>query len=83
MKWTDASSYSRGERGEIDPTAWETRAAWARLGVTRRHGSEGWYGYCHELNFSVHSLGDDLEKAKTEWIRYLKETLTMVLKALK
>ena len=81
--WKDATSYSRDERGFTEPRTLETKAGWLHLGVTRRHGLEGWWGYCRELAITEHRLGViDLRSAQADWIRWIKERLAMGLKAL-
>lgn len=37
MEWTDATSYAQGERGNVEPTAWEWASGLVRIVVTSGH----------------------------------------------
>lgn len=58
LKWTDATSYSQGR--ERVQTAWETRAASARIYVTTGHIylKGRWAMHCHPW-FDTHDMGPD------------------------
>lgn len=48
-EWKDASSYSRGQRGTIEPTAWQLEVGYLRIVLHRKHGLDPtqWYGTVH------------------------------------
>ena len=83
--WADVSSYSRGERGVVEPSSWELNTGPLRVVVTRRHGLDGWFAICYALNMSHVPLaaGDsDTFAAKAEAIKVIRERLTMLLGSL-
>lgn len=45
-EWKDVSSYSRGQRGTIEPAAWELEVGNLRIVLHRKHGSDPtqWFG---------------------------------------
>ena len=78
--WKDASSYSRGERGKVEPTAWEIVSAppgRLRICVHRVHRLEGWFVTCHELRIDRRELGDvTLDEAKTSALALVGQQLS-------
>jgi hypothetical protein len=71
-KWTDETSYSRGERGTIEPTTWEWNGGGLRAIVHRYHGLGGWFGTCHELRVDRRTLDSVLlDDAQEEFLSYL------------
>jgi len=79
IAWRDASSYSRGERGTVEPTAWEIVSASPgrmRVCVHRVHRLEGWFVTCHELRIDRRELGDvTLDEAKMSALKLVAQTL--------
>lgn len=49
VEWRDSSSYSQGERGQVEPRTWELRLDGLCICVTRRIHLEGWWLTCHDL----------------------------------
>lgn len=81
-KWTDATSYSKNERGEVEPRSWEVRLGPVRLIVTRRAGLEGWYAQSYPNLCQEHPLvAEDVEKAKEEAIYVLARQMERVVDA--
>ena len=67
LEWTDATSYSQGERGKAAPTIWTAKLGPLDLTVHRLHGIEGmWYGTCHRLEIERRDLSPDLDEAKAQ-----------------
>lgn len=80
-QWEDISSYSQGERRGSAPKSWELRtSADLRIVVTRRFGLEGWYLLSE--GFDCRQLNDDVEEAKLEAIRLVRERLVHMLDSL-
>lgn len=68
-KWKDATSYSRDERGRVDPNAWELVVSDLRIVVHRWHGLEGWYGSCRDLGVEKMALAATVaESAQNEFL---------------
>lgn len=66
MRWEDTTSYSRGERGKVDPRTWEAKAGPLRVVVTRQFRLDGWYMSCDLVGLDVVPVSDDLEAAKLD-----------------
>jgi len=70
IKWEDATSYSQGERGRIDPSAWRCSVGHTSIWIGRAHRyyPGEWVMHCHELGFSEKKIGAatdiDLAEAK-------------------
>jgi hypothetical protein len=56
--WTDATSYSQGERGKVSPRAWECTICGARILVMSGHiNYRGtWVLSCHQLSIETKIL---------------------------
>lgn len=83
MSWTDVTSYSRDERGTVEPRTWELllNKGNARLCVTRHRDYPGsWvmvaYG-CLSWTRELKSI--ELEAAKTEAISITRTALSRIL----
>lgn len=82
-KWTDASSYSRGERGNVEPSCWDLEGCLMRISVHRYHGCEGWFYSVPELSISGRSLAaKELEPAKIEAVTSIRSHLQSLTKSL-
>jgi hypothetical protein len=59
-KWNDATSYSRGERGKIEPTAWDIKFGGVRLWVGKGHRwyPGKWVAVCPDAWHEQRELGD-------------------------
>lgn len=57
--WTDATSYSRGERGTREPDAWEATIEGIRIWVSsgHRYYHGYWIMHCFSLNIETKQLG--------------------------
>jgi hypothetical protein len=78
MPWVDATSYSRDERGRVEPRSWELECT-PRLSVvvTRVHGCDGWHLTCHAIGVVRYDMGlDDLEFAKDRAVRLVAARLS-------
>lgn len=79
--WQDVTSYSQSHpRGTVEPKSWELAGSSPRIVVTRYLGAPGWYLRTEGLDL-VH-LGEDLERAKAEAVRLVRERLTRMLDGL-
>jgi len=77
MEWVDESSYSRGQRGEVEPSVWELKGAPGRLTVHRYIGLEGWFVTCRDLDLERHELrARGAEEAKQEALDLALDTIT-------
>lgn len=59
FKWEDATSYSQGQRGNIEPSAWTCSVGHIHiwLGNAHRYYPGIWIMHCHELGFSEKKIG--------------------------
>lgn len=75
-KWKDASSYSAGERGNVEPTVWNLVLEGLSVTVHRWHGIDDvWFGSCSTMGIDRHQLeSPEHEKAKAEFIAHLRGT---------
>ncbi len=83
--WRDASTYSSGERGIVEPRIWKYQTSVQSLEVVvhRKHQLEGGFLSCHAITIKDFPLPvTDLEAAKTEAIRYVQAWLSRAFKAL-
>lgn len=79
--WKDVTSYSQSNpRGTVEPKSWELAGSAPRIVVTRYLGAPGWYLRTEGLDL-VH-LGEDLERAKAEAVRLVRERLARMLDSL-
>lgn len=64
IDWKDATSYSQGQRGRIDPTAWECVIEGIRVWIScdHRYYPGKWVVKCHHLAIDCQQIGetDDL-----------------------
>jgi|SRR6478735_4464783 len=67
-EWKDATGYSQGQRGKVEPSAWETRIAGIRIYVTCGHiyHKGEWVMNSDELGFERAPLGFDLTADKED-----------------
>jgi len=75
IEWKDATSYSQGERGKIEPTGWETTVSGVRVLVTKGHVAYRgtWIMNCHELGLKERQIGHAEVMGATEaQVRALK-----------
>lgn len=69
-EWKDATSYSQGERGKVEPRAWEIKTSAVRITVVRGHLTNPgyWVVHCYELGMNTVDLklpiSVDVETAK-------------------
>ena len=83
MKWNDVTSYSRGERGTVEPRSWELAHCGMRLCVHRLHRVPGWYLSANEIGIDRRFVHDDnLEEAKRVAIDYVRSFLQQKLDGL-
>lgn len=78
MKWTDTTSYQRGDQDRI-PRVWELRGEHVRVVVHRLHGTDPhvWHVTCHDLGIKDWVLGSAVV-ANAQ-----KEALSLVVKRVK
>lgn len=59
IEWTDATSYSQGQRGKVSQTAWETTICGARVWVScgHRYYPDRWVMNCQTLGIKGFDLG--------------------------
>jgi len=78
--WEDTTSYGRGERGTIDPLAWELALPNIRIRVHRLHVLPGWYLSCYALGVERKDLKcEDVEKAKSKAVNVIMAWLKAAL----
>lgn len=69
MTWEDQSSYGRGERGVVEPTAWALRAGRVRVVVHRHihYDPDVWLLTCDAASFDNYELdAKEVSAAQTE-----------------
>lgn len=83
MSWTDATAYSRDERGKVEPRTWELllNGGNATLIVTRHRDYPGsWVMRAHGcLSWMRELKARELEAAKTEAINITRTALSRIL----
>lgn len=83
MKWIDVTSYSRGERGVVDPRAWQLDECSFRVVVyTSRQLPGLWFVTCHDLRIESAQLvvvGPDA--AQEAGLAYVRSRLQAIQKA--
>jgi hypothetical protein len=74
-KWEDTSSYSRGERGTVDPSAWTLSISGLDITVHRYIHSKGiWFGTCYQMNVERITLeSDEIIEAQCEFVHMLQQ----------
>lgn len=76
MKWKDTSSYSRGERGTVEPTCWELYTGEMRIRVHRSRSLDGWFLSVPRLQIECAALAtSSVEDARAEAIRRVRALL--------
>jgi hypothetical protein len=71
-EWKDATGYNRGERGTVEPRAWEMDLEGLRVSVHRFHGCDGWFGSCHAMGVDRLSLTcEEIADARVQFVDYL------------
>lgn len=79
-QWVDVTSYSRGERGSVEPSAWELRGQHLRMIVHRMHSLDGWFGTCHEVSIDCLPLqASDVVSAQAEALSAVRAKLQAFL----
>lgn len=75
--WQDVTSYSRGDRANVEPNAWEIICRGLDVCVHRLHGAPGlWFMSSRRLGIETRQLADaDLELAKAEALRVARATV--------
>lgn len=67
IEWKDETSYSRGERGEVEPRTWIALIHGVSITVTRYvHDRTQWWLDCRDLDISYRVLGSDLELSRAD-----------------
>ena len=58
--WIDATSYSQGQRGKVEPTAWECKLDGLRVWISCGHrmNPDKWVLTCRELNKEAVAIAD-------------------------
>lgn len=66
MEWKDATTYSKGQRGTKEPTAWEVGSGHINVWVSKGHIHHPgeWVVTCHVLGMEAVSTGLDSEVDK-------------------
>ncbi len=91
LQWEDITSYSRGERGTKEPTAWTTRLGGGADGaysitVTSGHvlNPGKWVFHCPMLLYDTVELPDakTVEQAKLMALEHVRKRLDFMLTAL-
>lgn len=84
-KWKDESSYSRGERGRIEPNVWVLSLPTTRISVHRHIYSPGkWLLTCRRLGIEMRELeAIEVGEAIKEALRLLDLAVIMVREDLK
>jgi len=69
----DAERRVDGERGTVEPRAWDLDIDGLRVSVHRLHGcDDGWFGSCHALGVERLSLTHErVEAAREQFLDYL------------
>ncbi len=77
MNWIDATSYSRRERGSVEPRTWEFVSGGIRVTVSRITGREGWFATCYDVpRVKRVEVGNVLVEAKKRAIGLVVERVT-------
>lgn len=79
FKWEDGTSYSQGQRGQVEPSTWEIKLpALGEVTVTRwLSNREDWFLHCRQLNIREHLLSSkDLKDAQSEALKVVYDKLT-------
>ena len=84
MKWEDTSSYSQGEQGDAEPTAWTAQNPRIRITV---HGSifepGAWFVSCYMLNINKFPLrAKTADEAKAEGINVVRKKIRWYLEGM-
>lgn len=72
MIWKDTTSYSRGERDNVEPREWSAETDGLLIQVHRMHGCDGWFGTCYAMGVERKELGHDIERARHGMLIYLR-----------
>lgn len=59
IEWKDATSYSQGQRGKIEPNAWECAVSGVRVwvGSGHRYYPDEWVMHCYSLDIEAKRIG--------------------------
>ncbi len=75
-EWEDITSYSRGERGQVEPSVWRLGEHRTGIVVYRFLGEPGWFLSCLALDIRRVQLGQsELEFAKIEALQRVSDEL--------
>lgn len=81
-KWSDTSSYSRGDT-KREPKSFQLGDSHRRsLKVHRMHGQDGWFLTCYDLGIEREPIGEDLNAALTKAVEVASEHLRDLVNAL-
>lgn len=74
IEWKDATSYSQGQRGKIEPKSWRTTINGVSVWVSKGHRyyPDFWIMNCHALGMEEEQVGAsswDAENAQAEALR--------------
>jgi len=76
-EWKDATSYSQGQRGKIDPNSWETTIANIQVWVSRGHiyNPETWVVTSRELGVDAKPIANTADLTKDQALAEALETV--------
>lgn len=77
MKWIDSTSYSRGERGTVEPRAWQLEGCKFRVQIHGHINYPGvWFVSAEDLRIErAQLLAEDVEVAKVAAVAYIRARL--------
>lgn len=83
-RWKDATAYSRGERGKVDPQTWLLDLGPIHITVTKHiHHGDIWTLHCGRVGIRTESLRtDNLEEAKVKAISRVRSLVLACQRAL-
>jgi hypothetical protein len=76
MEWKDATSYSRGDRGKVEPSVWEVESDGLRVALHRWVAvADKWFVTCYDLKIDKQPLSSKhMKVAAKEALSLVKET---------
>lgn len=84
VQWEDVTSYSRGERGKVEPREWLAFSDAVSLSVHRVLYCDGWFWTCYMLDVHRAPLKESTAaKAKREAALELMERLNALTRGAK
>lgn len=77
IEWTDVSSYSRGERGEKEPSAWACKVGGLKIVIVKKHiyNPDRWSLTCgpwfdvKDLDLPSEVKAEEAQKEALRWVR--------------